>query len=160
MATTNATLPTVRCRCPRCTVRGLIGPVLLITIGLLFLLGQMRSDLSFWGKTWPVVLLVFGALKVAAALAFSEGHIGPSGAARPRRRSSIFGGVLLLLMGSIFLVQNFYGDFGFLEIFKKWWPLLLILLGVAKLFDRLAAQRTGKNRPEPLRAAKLVSSCS
>ena len=68
--------------------------------------------------------------------------------------------MLLLLMGSIFLVQNFYGDFGFLEIFKKWWPLLLILLGVAKLFDRLAAQRTGKNRPEPLRAAKLVSSCS
>lgn len=149
MATTTPPLPAVRCRCPRCTIRGLIGPVLLITIGVLFLLGQLRSDPWFWGKTWPVILLVFGALKVAAALASSEGHVGTN-AARPRRRSSIFGGVLLLVMGTIFLIQNFHGDFGFLEIFLKWWPLLLILWGVAKLFDRAAAQHTGEEPPRTI----------
>lgn len=151
MATTN---PTARCRCPRCMVRELTGPVILITIGLLFLLGQVHPALSFWEKTWPIVLLVFGALKLGEALASSEGHAGTSATVRPRRRS-VFGGVLLLLMGLIFLAQNFRGDFGFLELFWRWWPLLLILWGMAKLLDRLAAQHTGEGPPRTITGGEI-----
>ena len=35
----------IRCRCPRCTIRGLMGPAVIITIGVLFLLNEMRGDL-------------------------------------------------------------------------------------------------------------------
>src|SRR3989475_9797636 len=65
---------------------------------------------------------------------------------RPRRRS-IFTGVVLIVLGLIFLAQNFRGEFGFWRLFSKWWPLLLILWGVAKLIDRLAAQRSGEGAP-------------
>src|SRR5438445_7971692 len=47
-----------RCKCARCTCRALMGPAVLITIGVLFLLGQVRGDLGFFEKTksprtWP-----------------------------------------------------------------------------------------------------------
>src|ERR1700682_3210030 len=144
-----------RCRCPRCRVHGLIGPVLLITVGLLFFIGQVDPHLWFWGKTWPIVLLVVGAMKLGAAMASSEGHLGINAAVRPRRRS-VFGGVLLLLMGLIFLAQNFRGDFGFISLFWRWWPLLLIFWGVAKLLDRLVAQRTGEDPPRTITGGEIV----
>ncbi len=64
-----------RCKCARCTCRALMGPAILITIGVLFLLGQVRYDLGFFEKTWPVLLLVIGAIKLAEALASPEGHV-------------------------------------------------------------------------------------
>lgn len=67
---------TVRCSCPRCTIRGLMGPAIIVTIGLLFLLDQMShsSRLDF-GNTWPFVLIVIGVISLAAALAPMQGHI-------------------------------------------------------------------------------------
>jgi cell wall-active antibiotic response 4TMS protein YvqF len=69
-------MPTAtRCKCARCTCRALMGPAVLITIGVLFLLGQVHSDLGFFEKTWPILLLVIGAIKLAEALASPEGHV-------------------------------------------------------------------------------------
>jgi hypothetical protein len=71
----------VRCNCRRCTIRGLMGPAILITIGVLFLLGEMRGgDLDF-RNTFPVILIVIGLISLASALAPMEGHI--SSAAPP-----------------------------------------------------------------------------
>ena len=64
-----------RCKCARCTCRTLMGPAVLITVGVLFLLGQVRGDLGFFEKTWPILLLVIGAIKLAEALASPEGHV-------------------------------------------------------------------------------------
>ena len=66
----------IRCACRRCTIRGLMGPAILITIGVLFLLDRWRGDyyLSFH-NTWPVILLVIGAVKLAEATASTEGHL-------------------------------------------------------------------------------------
>jgi hypothetical protein len=68
--------PNCRCKCPRCTIRSLRGPAVLITVGILFLLDQMRGSyyLSFH-NTWPVILLVLGAISLASALAPMDGHI-------------------------------------------------------------------------------------
>ncbi len=63
-----------RCKCARCTCRALMGPAVLITIGVLFLPG-LYSDLGFFEKTWPILLLVIGAIKLAEALASPEGHV-------------------------------------------------------------------------------------
>jgi hypothetical protein len=65
-----------RCRCQRCTIHGLMGPAILITIGVLFLIQQSTWRFGFW-QTWPVILLVVGAIKLGEALSSTEGHIGP-----------------------------------------------------------------------------------
>jgi Domain of unknown function (DUF5668) len=62
------------CRCTQCIIRGLMWPVVLITIGALFLLGQY-SRYGFF-DLWPVILIVIGAVLVAEALVSREGHIG------------------------------------------------------------------------------------
>jgi hypothetical protein len=68
----------IRCTCPRCTIRGLMGPAILITIGLLFLLDQMRGGFLSFGNTFPVILIVIGVVSLASALAPMDGHIDNS----------------------------------------------------------------------------------
>jgi len=62
-----------RCNCQRCSRRGLMGPVVLITIGFLFLLDRLDPQLSF-GRLWPVILLAIGAVKLFESMASGEGH--------------------------------------------------------------------------------------
>ena len=74
----------VRCNCRRCVIRSLMGPAVVVTIGVLFLLGEIRGGyFDFW-TTWPVILIVVGAISLASALAPTEGHIsGPVSPAQP-----------------------------------------------------------------------------
>ena len=65
----------VRCQCQSCTIRGLMGPVVVITIGFLFLLDQMHAGHFNIGHTFPVLLLVIGFVQLGSALASREGHI-------------------------------------------------------------------------------------
>lgn len=65
----------IRCACRRCTIRGLMGPAIVITIGVLFLLDQVRGGYFSFGHTYPVILIVIGAVSLAAALSPMEGHI-------------------------------------------------------------------------------------
>ena len=62
-----------KCQCQRCTVRSLMGPAILITIGVLFLIGQYYGEFGF-GRTWPVILLVIGAIKLIESTSSGEGH--------------------------------------------------------------------------------------
>jgi len=63
------------CVCERCRTRKLMGPAMLVTIGLLFLLDNV-SRIDF-GKTWPAILLVIGVVKLLQSNASYTGHIGP-----------------------------------------------------------------------------------
>lgn len=79
-----------RCNCQRCVIRGLMGPAVIITVGVLFLLHQVRGGyLDFW-YTWPVILVVVGAISLASNLASADGHISgpvpptPPGVAPPQ----------------------------------------------------------------------------
>jgi hypothetical protein len=65
----------VRCRCPRCTIRALAGPAVVITIGVLFLLQEVRGGNFDFGNTYPVILVVLGAILLASSLAPMDGHI-------------------------------------------------------------------------------------
>jgi hypothetical protein len=64
----------VRCTCRRCTLRGFLWPAILITLGLLFLVDKWNTNYGFH-ETWPVLLIVIGAVKLGQALVSSEGHI-------------------------------------------------------------------------------------
>jgi hypothetical protein len=68
----------VRCNCRRCTIRGLMGPAIIITIGILFLLSETRgNDYEFWRMS-PVILIVVGLMSLASSLAPMDGHISPT----------------------------------------------------------------------------------
>ena|SRR5882724_4483477 len=66
-----------RCTCSRCTIRGLMGPAVITTLGILFLLSELQHGgaLSF-GHTFPILLIVIGAILLASAVAPMDGHIG------------------------------------------------------------------------------------
>jgi hypothetical protein len=65
----------IRCACRRCTIRSLMGPAILITVGVLFLLDQMRGGSFSFSNTFPVILIVIGAISLASSLAPMDGHI-------------------------------------------------------------------------------------
>ncbi|OLB38805.1 MAG: hypothetical protein AUH11_05895 [Acidobacteria bacterium 13_2_20CM_57_17] len=62
-----------------------MGPAIIITVGVLFLFDQMRGAYLSFGNTYPVILIVIGAISLAAAAAPSDGHVSgqvpPAGAA-------------------------------------------------------------------------------
>jgi Domain of unknown function (DUF5668)/B-box zinc finger len=61
------------CQCARCRARRLMGPAMLLTIGILFLIESLH--VANFGRTWPVILLVIGGVKLLQANASFEGHV-------------------------------------------------------------------------------------
>lgn len=64
------------CSCARCRAHGLMGPAILITVGLLFFIGQISWNYSF-DRTWPVILIVIGVVKLLSDTVSTEGHVEP-----------------------------------------------------------------------------------
>ena len=62
-----------RCGCAYCRSRSLVIPILLITIGVIFLVGQY-TRYSF-GDLWPVILIVTGVVLIGQNFASRAGHI-------------------------------------------------------------------------------------
>ena len=55
---------------------GMMGPAVLITLGILFLVDQMHYSWQWgFGRTWPVLLVVIGIVKVLKYTAPTEGHV-------------------------------------------------------------------------------------
>jgi hypothetical protein len=73
-----------RCTCSRCTVRGLMGPVVVTTLGILFLLSEIRGSFFHIGHTFPVLFIVIGIVLLGSALAPMDGHLeNPASPAPP-----------------------------------------------------------------------------
>ena len=64
------------CGCARCRAHGFMGPSILITLGVLFLLDQMTH--VYWmefGRTWPALLIVIGLIMFLQYNAPATGHV-------------------------------------------------------------------------------------
>src|SRR5436305_1582731 len=61
---------------------------------------------------------------------------------RPRG-SSVFSGLLLILVGLLLLLHNYRG-FELSEVLTRWWPLILIFWGAIKIYERTAGARPGQ----------------
>jgi hypothetical protein len=69
----------------RSLVHAIRGPIMMITVGVLFALNQM-TDFTF-GKTWPALLIVLGLLSLGDHFSGP-----PSGGPPTSRRDPNFGG--------------------------------------------------------------------
>ncbi len=60
------------CHCERCRRSGLMGPVMIITVGALFLVANYtRFDFH---DSWPILLIVAGLVHFLRSSASTEGH--------------------------------------------------------------------------------------
>jgi DUF4097 and DUF4098 domain-containing protein YvlB len=73
-----------------------------------------------------------------------------------RRRSSVFAGLLLVVLGVIFLIDIYDPALRLGHLIAVYWPVLLILWGAAKLVDYLSAQRSGPDRPAMMSGGEAV----
>jgi hypothetical protein len=64
---------TGRCQCARCRSSRVMGPAVLLALGFLFLFESL-GRVNF-GRTWPILLLVIGGVKLFQSSASREGHI-------------------------------------------------------------------------------------
>ncbi len=63
------------CECGRCRHGGFMAPAILVTLGVLLLLAEWHI-LSF-GRSWPILLIVGGVVRVLWYAAGSSGHENP-----------------------------------------------------------------------------------
>ena len=75
------------CTCARCRMSGMMGPAVLVTLGLLFLVQNFRH---FDGIAIPAVLMiVIGVVKILQYSASTEGHNPAARYAPPSARGPI-----------------------------------------------------------------------
>ncbi len=74
-------------------------------------------------------------------------------------RSSLFAGLLLILLGVIFFLDRIHPGFEIGRLIRLYWPLLLILWGVAKLLDRFPRVAPDNRARASFREAKQPCSC-
>jgi len=72
---------TARCQCSRCRSGRLMGPAVLVTLGFLFFF-ETLGRVGF-GRTWPILLLVIGGVKLFQNSASTDGHVPPPSAGPP-----------------------------------------------------------------------------
>lgn len=73
-----------------------------------------------------------------------------------RQRRSIFSGLLLIVLGILFLLSNYRPEWDLWDFFYRYWPLLLIIFGLAKIFDHLMATRTGEIRAPAITGGEIA----
>jgi hypothetical protein len=71
-----------------------------------------------------------------------------------RRGSSLFPGLLLLFVGLLLLLHNYRGV-SIRDVIGHWWPLILIFWGAIKLYERMAASRSGDQGASTITAGEV-----
>ena len=142
-------------------VRRIRGPVFLLCFAVTALLAQWHV-LSF-AQSWPFYLLTAGILRLLESALPVSIPAGYSPLQLPRRRS-VTGGLSLLFLGvvALLLTNGALDAATFWPLYARWWPLLLIALGllllVERIFDRSYTQRvaTSGYALPPRRGSGLV----
>ena len=106
-------------------------------------------------RTWPIFLVVWGCLKAATEMVGKRSEWDYSEVALPRRPSA-FGPVLLILVGTALLVNNYYDRFSLSVLAAEGWPWILVLWGGCWMAEDAIARSVYARRPRPLGGGALV----
>jgi len=58
-----------------------------------------------------------------------------------RRGGVLIAGLILIAIGAIFLMENLYFSFSAWRLLLRWWPLILIAVGLRKIYGYLTWQK-------------------
>lgn len=47
-------------------------------------------------------------------------------------------GLILVILGVIFLIENFYASFSAFRLIARYWPVVFIVIGLRRLYDYFA----------------------
>ncbi len=78
------------------------------------------------------------------------------GQAPPARRRSVFGPLIWITIGVLLLANNLGVNLRVGDLFWKYWPVFLILLGLVKIYEHYAAQRSGQAPARILSGGEIV----
>jgi hypothetical protein len=119
----------------------ILGGVLLIGLGILFLLGQLFENFDFWNIFWPSILVVIGVLLFAGMLA---GGKSSSGLAIPA--------TILIVLGVMMFFQNL---FDYWDSWSYSWTLILFSVGLGIYISGVYAEKDSR-RSSGIRLMKLA----
>jgi hypothetical protein len=108
-------------------ISGIGGGVFLILLGVLLFLAT--QGILAWDKWWQFLIIGVGIILLADGLLYRRGDV------REFRTGRLIAGIILIGVGIAFLLGNI-----------AWWPLVIILVGVAVIIGGLL--RRGQNKVE------------
>jgi len=127
---------------------GLAAGLVLVGIGILFLIENLYAPFSAWrllARAWPLIPVGIGIRRLWLHFTWraepdappAEGPAAPAPATRVRAAHppSLLGALLWTGLGLLFLWHNLGGGPDVWRLAARWWPLLLILLGIGKIVD-------------------------
>jgi predicted membrane protein len=98
----------------RAHTRGkIMGGVILVAIGSIFLLREMGTPIPHWILSWKMLLIVIGI------------YVGF------KHNFEKIGWIIPVLIGTAFLIQDFFPDFRITHMF---WPIMIIVIGIIMIF--------------------------
>ncbi len=62
---------------------------------------------------------------------------------KKQQQNNLFWGILFLVLGAIFLINNLGVDIDIEELFLTYWPLILIAVGLKNLWPHVQKRREG-----------------
>lgn len=99
----------------------LLSGVLLVTLGITFVLFTSFHSLAYWVvKLWPVFFILAGLAQLARF-------------AIERKPRSPLWGALLIAVGGMLLAAHLSPALNLLQLYAKYWPLLLIVFAITQL---------------------------
>lgn len=144
-------------------LRAIRGPILLITVGILFAIHQ-AGVLSI-SRSWPLILIVAGFLLLAERLSAAPQPGMPGSAGQPQAapyaapqpfygrsgrflaRRSVAGPLVVILVGILFLLQTLSPTFSIARLAAEYWPYVLIAWGFVQLIEVSVYAAQGRLAP-------------
>ena len=118
----------------------LVFGLILIAIGLAFFLPNWYPNQSAWqlaARYWPVLLILIGANKLYGYAIWQQEQVAEETTRRRHRRPSLLAGLLWTAFGIMFLLRNLGIGPDLWAMARRYWPILLILVGLGKVIDYL-----------------------
>lgn len=132
-------------------VQAIRGPILLVTIGVLFAIHQ--AGILPFSHTWPLLIIVIGVMKLLERLVLPAPIPGAPVAAAPvrpyrwRARGSVTGPLILIAIGVLFLMHALQPSFPLGDWLIEYWPFLLIFWGVIEFIEISVRALAGTSIP-------------
>ncbi len=118
--------------------------LLLVAVGVTIFFAPPGSGLTPWlMRLWPVFMICAGVVRVM-------------GYAVERKPRSPMGGMLLIIIGVLFFVSRFHSDLNALEIYGRYWLLLLAVYAGVELIRYYSHRHTEGPPPRVLTPARVI----